>query len=336
MDCVPFLLAVLQVCKALDEEMLWDTTLKLAKTMTLECVYPLPGNVTQTEWFKVNAMKEESIAIFNPLYGVAIREPYEDRVYLLESNLTVSAVMLSFYNASEADLGFYSCHLETFPYGPWKKVIKVVPSDRFEGAVPPDSHVVSEPGVNITLTYEHRMKSPLQQVTWEKLQSHQIDLLTRCNLSQGRSYPSRYRREILSNCDQGMRRTFIIIPHVSAFDSGLYRCCFMASTGENETFVIKLTVTDGKTHHQDSQYIVFMAVGAVLSLLFVTLIAAVIAVVYNRRRQKKVQCKESENTQNQASNNYRNPYFNNQPSDGAGEDVYVNYPVFSRRPKTRS
>lgn len=84
---------------------------------------------------------------------------------------------------------------------------------------------------------------------WEKIQPHQIDLLTSCNLSQGKSYTSKYQRQILSDCSQGMRSTFIIMPHIMASDSGLYRCFFKAHAGDSETpemFAMRLTVTDGE------------------------------------------------------------------------------------------
>lgn len=115
---------------ALCEEVFWDTTVKLAENMTLECVYPSMNTLTQMEWFKINMMERESIAIFNPTYGVIVRKPYADRVYF--SNLTNASndMSLSFHNASEADIGFYSCSLHTFPHGPWKKMIRVVPSGK--------------------------------------------------------------------------------------------------------------------------------------------------------------------------------------------------------------
>ncbi|KAF5919024.1 hypothetical protein HPG69_003659 [Diceros bicornis minor] len=227
----------------------------------------------------------------------------------------------------------------------------------FETAVPSNSRIVSEPGKNITLTCQLQMKWPLQQVTWEKIQPHQIDLLTSCNLSQGRSYTSKYRRRILSNCSQGMRQASIVMPYVTASDSGLYRCRFKASTGENETFVMRLTVTDeirwlcsentcskdvyGKDAYVESEtdngYILFVAGGTVLLLLFVILITTVIVILHKRRkrRQQSVLVKESWDTQNKAANNYRSPMFTNQPPDDAREDIYVNYPTFSRRPKIR-
>ncbi|XP_036274576.1 CD226 antigen [Pipistrellus kuhlii] len=335
MDYFTFLVALLHLHKALGEEVFWNTRVKLAETLTLECQYPLLGTLVQMEWFKINATKKESMAIYHPNFGSVIRDPYADRVYFLKSTSDPNNMMLAFYNASEADIGAYSCLLEIFPYGSWEKVVQVVPPDSFEIAVPSDSHVISKPGENITFMYELQTKDPMQQVTWEKIQSHQIDLLTRCNLSQGKISPSRFRRQILTNCSQGMRRSFILLPHVEASDSGLYRCCFKASTGENETFVVRLTVTDGKN---DNQRVFWIIVGTALLLVFVLLIPIVIVLLYIRKRcrQKNIQDKESQATQNKASNNNRSSFSVSQPSDGAGEDIYVNYPTFSRRPKTRA
>lgn len=118
--------------------------------------------------------------------------------------------------------------------------------DSFEINVSSNSHTVSSPGENTTLTCECHVKWPVQEVTWEKLQSHQVDHLITCNLSHGRGYTSRHQRQILTNCSQGTTRTFITVPHVTASDSGLYRCLCRGGPGEKETFVIRLTVTDGE------------------------------------------------------------------------------------------
>ncbi|XP_008066054.1 CD226 antigen [Carlito syrichta] len=331
MEYLTFLLAILHIYKALCEEVFWDSTVKLAENMTLECVYPSTDTLTQMEWFKVDTVKTD-IAIFHPSHGEIIRESYRDRVYFLNSTMAPNDMTLSFHNASEADVGFYSCFLHTFPMGTWEKVIRVVQSDSFEIAVPSNSHIVSEPGQNITLACQQQMTWPVQQVTWEKIQPHQIDLLMYCNLFQGRNYTSKYRRQILINCSQG-GRSFIIIPNVTTSDSGLYRCCFQAHTGENETFVMTVTITDGKTN---SQHIPFVAGGTVLLLFFVILITTVIVIAYNRRRRRQNRdLLESWDTQEKAPNNYRGPISINQSVDDAREDIYVNYPTFSRRPKTR-
>ncbi|XP_032166052.1 CD226 antigen isoform X3 [Mustela erminea] len=335
MDYLTFFFAILHVYRALCEEMVWDTTVKLAENMSLECIYSSLDTLVQLEWHKITTTNRELMAIFSPTYGLSVKPPYTERVSFLNSTMAPNDMTLSFHNVSEADVGFYSCFLHTFPQGHWEKVIQVVASDSFEIAVPSRNHIVSEPGKNVTLTCQLPQKGPVQQVTWEKIQPHQIDLLTSCNLSQGKGYASKYQRQILSNCSPGMTSSFILMPHVMASDSGLYRCCFKASTGDNgtlETIAMRLTVTDGKT---DNQYTLFVAGGAVLLLLFVVLITTVTVISSKRRRSQKKLFKDSCDAQKKAANNYRNPDSTNQSSDGAREDIYVNYPAFSQRPKTR-
>ncbi|XP_053427582.1 CD226 antigen isoform X2 [Nycticebus coucang] len=335
MGYLAFLLAILHAYKALSEEIFWDTTVRLAENMTLECVYPSADTLTQMEWFKVTSVEKEAIAIFSPTHGVVIRTPYADRVSFVNSSMAPNDISLSFHNVSEADVGYYSCFLHTFPQGTWQKVIQVVQSDSFEIAEPLISHIVSEPGENVTLTCQLQMKWSVQQVTWEKIQPRQIDRLTCCNFLQGRNYTSKYRRQVSTTCTQGSRRSFIIIPNVTASDSGLYRCCFQASTGENDTLVMRLTITAGRT---SSRYIPFLAGGMALLLLLVILITTTVTVIScNRRRErhKRDLFAESWDTQIKAPSNCRSPISASLPTDDAREDVYVNYPTFSHRPKTR-
>lgn len=138
-------------------------------------------------------------------------------------------------------------HLHTPKFEVLSVIICFLFPDGFEIAVPSDGHLVSEPGKNITLSCELPTKWPVQQITWEKIQPHQIDLLTSCNLSQGKIHTSKYQRWVSSDCGPGMTRTFVTMPQAVVSDSGLYRCGFSARTGENETFVRRLTVTDGKS-----------------------------------------------------------------------------------------
>nr|XP_012320813.1 CD226 antigen isoform X1 [Aotus nancymaae]XP_012320814.1 CD226 antigen isoform X1 [Aotus nancymaae] len=269
MDYPTFLLALLHVYRALCEKVLWHTSVPFAENMSLECVYPSMGVVAQVEWFKIGT-KKDSIAIYSPTHGVVIRKPYAEKVYFLNSVMASNNMTLFFRNASEDDVGYYSCSLYTYPEGAWQKVIQVVQSemmypipqfldsspvpvgfhgaDSFETAVPPNSHIVSEPGKNITLTCQPQMTWPVQEVRWEKIQPHQIDLLTYCNLVHGRNFTSSFPRQIVNNCSHGVE-SFIIIPDARASDSGLYSCRFQASTGENETFVMRLTVAEGPSNH---------------------------------------------------------------------------------------
>ncbi|XP_040841049.1 CD226 antigen isoform X5 [Ochotona curzoniae] len=330
MDYPAFLWAIL-VYKVLCEERSWETTVKFAKNMTLECVYPSTDNVTQIEWFKING-QEKSIAVFNPTYGVSIKEPYVDRVSFLNSTMATSDMTLFFHNASEADVGFYSCLFNLFPLGTWKKKLLVVQSDGFEITVPPNSHIIAESGKNITLTHRLQSTWKVQRVTWERIQPHQIDVLASCNMLQGGSHTSKYKRQVVSTCSEGRSSTSTItIPQASASDAGLYRCRFLGQAGENETFVTQLTITDGKI---DNQYILFVAGGTVL-LLFVFLVTTIIVISRYRRRkrQKRILLEKSRDTQNKVADNYRPPVSTPQCVDS--EDIYVNYPTFSRRPKAR-
>uniref|UniRef100_A0A8I5NCV9 CD226 antigen n=2 Tax=Cercopithecinae TaxID=9528 RepID=A0A8I5NCV9_PAPAN len=280
MDYPTLLLALLHVYRALCEEVLWHTSVPFAENMSLECVYPSVGILTQVEWFKIGTEKD-SIAIFSPTHGMVIRKPYAERVYFLNSTMASNNVTLFFRNASEDDVGYYSCSLYTYPQGTWQKVIQVVQSDGFEAAVPPHSHIVSEPGKNITLTCQPQMTWPVQEVRWEKIQPRQIDLLTYCDLVHGRNFTSKFPRQIVSNCSHGSW-SFIVVPDVTASDSGLYRCHLQASAGENETFVMRLTVAEGQT---DNQYTRFVTGGTVLLLLFVISITTIIVIFLNSRLQ---------------------------------------------------
>ncbi|KAM5150336.1 CD226 antigen-like [Callospermophilus lateralis] len=390
MDYLTFLLAILHVHKALCEETFWDTTIKFAENMTLECMYP-SVDITQVEWFKIHDV-QKSIGLLHPIYGVFIHDPYVKKVHLLNSTTAPNTVILSFYNASETDVGTYSCSFLTYTHGTWKKTIRVVQSDipeedphfvpestgvgsfvgadSFETDAPLNYHIVSESGKNVTFNYQLQMDGLVHQVTWEKIQPYQIDLLTCCNLSQGRSYTSKFPRQIRSNCSQGSRSSWILIPNATTSDSGLYRCRFSARSGENETFVAKLTITDGELRSTrpeiinvgesveekeaiylaggnlkcdtimehgkaDNQYLLFVAGGVVLLFVVAIITITIFSCNRRRRRQKSTPFKESWDTKSKAANNYRRPISTTQPMEDTREDIYVNYPTFSRRPKPR-
>ncbi|XP_020841285.1 CD226 antigen [Phascolarctos cinereus] len=327
MHCLPFLFVILQAHKALPEEEFVDTTIKFAKNMIFECTYPGSDFISQAEWFKITVSGKNSMAIFSPKFGGLIRTDYISRVHFLNSSVTANDVSLFFRNASKADLGLYHCILQLFPLGRWEKVINVVQSDDFEIRVPSNSHMVSEPGKNVKFIFQPHMASPLKHVTWERIQPHQIDHLTSCNLNNGKSYGLKYQRKILTSCNQGMKSSSIVIHNVTASDSGFYQCCLTTNIGENETFVMRLTVTDAKTDHQ---IIFFMAGGAASFLL---LVISIIIITYCCRRKKV--SKALWDTQNQPSKNYARSGVPEQTQDCKEEDIYVNCPAFSQRPNPR-
>ncbi|XP_031222090.1 CD226 antigen isoform X5 [Mastomys coucha] len=272
MAYLTWLLAILHVNKALCEETLWDTTVRLSKTMTLECVYPLTDNLTQVEWTKNIGTETVSIAVYNPNHN------------------------------------------------------------SFEIAAPLDSHLYAEPGQDVTLSCQLQRTWPVQQVIWEKVQPHQVDILASCNLSQGTRYTSKYLRQTWSNCSQGSMKSVLTIPHAMATDSGLYRCRSEASTGKNKTFVIRLIITDGG----NNKHFILSIVGGLVSLLLVILIIVIIT-LYNRKRRRQVRTplKEPRDKQTKVATNCRSPTSPTQSPDDEKEDIYVNYPTFSRRPKPK-
>lgn len=332
MAYLTWLLAILHVQKALCEETLWDTTVRLSETMTLECVYPLMDNLTQVEWTKNTGTKKANIAVYNPNHNMHIDPNYLHRVHFLNATVGFRNMSLSFYNASEADIGIYSCLFHAFPRGPWEKKIKVVQSDSFEITAPLDSYLSAEPGQNVTLSCQLERTWLVKLVIWEKIQPHQVDILASCNLSQGTRYTSKHLRQTWSDCSQGSMKSVLIIPYAMTADSGLYRCRSEASTGTNTTCVIRLIITDGGTN----KHFILFIVGGLASLLLVILIIIII-ILYNRKRRRQVRTplKEPRDKQSKVATNFRGPVSPIQTADDEKEDIYVNYPTFSRRPKPR-
>ncbi|XP_049976270.1 CD226 antigen [Alexandromys fortis] len=332
MACITLLLAILHVHKALCEVTFWDTAVQLSKTMTLECVYPLMDNLTQVEWAKISGTETVNIAVYNPNHPMHIDHNYFHRVHFLNATLEFRNMSLSFYNASEADTGIYSCLFHSFPGGPWEKKIKVVQSDSFEITAPSNGYLCAEPGQNVTLSCQLPNNWPVQQVMWEKVQPHQVDVLASCNLSQRTTYTSKYLRKTWSNCSQGSTQSVLTIPNATSADSGLYRCRSEDSTGEQKTYVIRLIITDGGSN---KHFILPIAGGSVSLLLVILIIITIIFYSRRRRRQVRTPLKEPSDKQSKVATNCRSPTSPIHSIDDEKEDIYVNYPTFSRRPKPR-
>ncbi|KAM4840926.1 CD226 antigen isoform 2-T4 [Thomomys bottae] len=330
MDSLPFLLALLHVHKALSGETLWDTTVKLTEKLTLECAYSPTELLTQVEWLKDSGQTKEHIATFNPSLGLGIMKPYTNRVFIRNSTEAPNVITLNFNNASEADTGFYTCRLNTFPRGSMEKVIQVVKTDHFESIALLNetiSDLDSETGQNITLTYQFRTKGPVKKVTWKKIQPHQVDVLTSCNLLEERTSASKYYKQVWATCRQRSRVSLLFIPSISVAESAIYCCLVEASTGDQETYVVRLTVHDPESE-ANYQHNVLVAGGIVGSAAVLIIIICVIS-YFTRRKSTNFPFKDSSATENKKAKTCRS-----QATDEP-DDIYVNYPTISKTTKSK-
>ncbi|XP_069884708.1 CD226 antigen [Dipodomys merriami] len=336
MDFLPFLLALLHVHKALCAEISWDSTVKLTKQLTLECAHLPTQILTQIEWLKHNGQKEERIAIFNPILGLEIMAPYTNRVSIKNSSEASNVITLNFNNASDMDAGLYTCRLNTFPHGSVEKIIQVAKTDKFESIALLNETIpelVTESGQNITLNYQFQMKGPVKTVIWEKIQPHQIDILTSCDLLEGSPYTSKYQNKVWATCRQGSRVSILFIPNVTVSESAIYCCLVEATTGEKESYMIRLIVYGPK--HEPSYLQNLLVAGGIL--LVVAILITVICVIsyYGRRKHTNGLFKESSGTQNKRANNSRSPVSYRQAKDHAQDDIYVNYPTMPQKTKSK-
>ncbi|KAL8182367.1 UNVERIFIED_CONTAM: hypothetical protein K2H54_055031 [Gekko kuhli] len=126
------LIAILQTykgCLFSKEAEIVDSTVTLTNNMTLKCVFPKIANITQMSWIKSNI--KETIAVFRLPHDLHITSRYQGRVNIV--NRTVNDKSLVFKSTTEADIGFYVCSFQSFPYGIWEKRVKVVQSGKLNG-----------------------------------------------------------------------------------------------------------------------------------------------------------------------------------------------------------
>lgn len=101
-----------------------DSTVTLANSMTLKCVYPKTATISQMSWRKENGTQKENVVVFKLPSDLHIESKYKDRVHVV--NHTTNNKSLIFNNATEADVGLYRCSFQVFPDGNWEKRIQVV------------------------------------------------------------------------------------------------------------------------------------------------------------------------------------------------------------------
>ncbi|XP_012874331.1 PREDICTED: CD226 antigen isoform X2 [Dipodomys ordii] len=333
MDLLPFLLALLHVHKALCAEISWDSTVKLTKQLSLECAHLPTQILTQIEWLKRNGQKEERIAIFNPILGLEITAPYTNRVSIKNSSEASNIITLNFNNASDMDAGLYTCRLNMFPDGSAEKIIQVAKTDKFESIALLNETIpelVTESGQNITLNYQFQMKGPVKTVIWEKIQPHQIDILTSCDLLEGSPYTSKYQNKVWATCRQGSRVSILFIPNVTVSESAIYCCLVEATTGEKESYMVRLIVYGPKQG------------GNIQMACLKSPLECRIRLGTGRGRPSSSQEASPQQTfalglhiSDNRANNSRSPVSYRQAKDHAQDDIYVNYPTMPQKTKSK-
>ncbi|KAH0617846.1 hypothetical protein JD844_016490 [Phrynosoma platyrhinos] len=292
MDCLAFFITVVLLAKKSCttikvEGKHVDSTVKLASTMTLECVYPKTATITQMSWRKEKDNGKKNIVVFKLPQDLYIESRYAFRVHV--GNETTSNKSLIFNNTTEEDIGFYLCSFQTFPLGTWEKRIQVVRSDEFNSRVFLDPHamegsLVAKPGEKVTMTHWHGLGIVVNQVIWERVQIDHVDHIGQCFNSAiaiyGSDYPM-YRAEI--HCATQANST-LVLRNVSVSDSGIYRCYLIGENGKNETGWTKLTINNN-VPLISVKYIVLI-VGATIILL-VIISAIIVTILQHRKKEKK-------------------------------------------------
>nr|XP_021484972.1 CD226 antigen-like [Meriones unguiculatus] len=104
---------------------------------------------------------------------------------------------------------------------------------------------------------------------------------------------------------------------------------------ENAYFMLFLKYVGLFKGGANKPFILPVAGGSALLLLVILIIITII--LYNRRRRRQVRIppKEPRDKQSKVAINCRSPTSPIQSIDNEKEDIYVNYPTFSRRPNPR-
>ncbi|XP_030068537.1 CD226 antigen [Microcaecilia unicolor] len=331
------LAVILQMCETTLTEAPVDTTMKLQDSMVLECVYPGSANVTQVSWFKDTASQQ--VAVANSMHGVYIDARYKERVELANVSVSSRDMSLRFHRTFVADTGYYYCSVHTFPDGIWEKAIKVISSEDFGVTMEPLHHILAELKQNVTFSWQYTLGGRVKQVTWEKIRDWQMDTLGVCNLSEKKYYGSDYKQHITLDCSSFMNTSTVVIQEISLADEGLYRCHFDGDTG-NQTFLISLTI------NKETRHPLLISLIAGGTGLFLILILISVTVYLQKRKRKRKKEKLQSNckfpTQFPPANHYgRSTYPNTKrktrvPASSQKDDIYMNCPEFSRKPKTRT
>ncbi|XP_041128044.1 nectin-3-like isoform X1 [Polyodon spathula] len=87
----------------------------LGKKIELMCVVHVQEALTQISWEKVHNGSTQTLAVFNPTYGISIPDEYQDKLSFKTPSENDATLVLE--EVSFTDAGEYTCKVVTFPYG---------------------------------------------------------------------------------------------------------------------------------------------------------------------------------------------------------------------------
>ncbi|XP_034982124.1 CD226 antigen isoform X2 [Zootoca vivipara] len=255
-----------------------DSTVELASAMTLECVFPKAGYISQMFWQKEES--KENIAVFKLPDQLHISSRYKDRVSV--TNNTSNIKSLVFNSTAGEDTGFYLCSFNTYPFGIWEKRIQVVQSGDFQPQHLSYRHMVAEPGANVNFTYGPDPETILYQVKWKKIHADRVDFIVQCNKSGIPVYGSDYEDRVAIDCAARVDST-IVLRNVTASDSGMYSLSYIGTNGTNATVWTKLTI-NANISLENQRIFVIAGAAAVLSLIMIII---TVLICHHKKKKKK-------------------------------------------------
>ncbi|XP_067842566.1 nectin-3-like protein isoform X2 [Heptranchias perlo] len=95
----------------------------LGKNATLKCLVMVKETVTQISWEKQEHGTTETVAVFNPIYGISIQGNYPGRAVFTNPSLKDATILIT--KVGFSDSGNYICKVATFPLGNYQETSTV-------------------------------------------------------------------------------------------------------------------------------------------------------------------------------------------------------------------
>ncbi|XP_061778051.1 CD226 antigen isoform X2 [Nerophis ophidion] len=261
-------------------------TIHLQEGMLLDCLCPWDANLTMVSWTK--DPDPNSIAVFHPEYGVATTYHYRNRIEFLRTTPMDGSITMR--NVTHQDIGVYRCSLQTFPQGPWNRIIQVEdldepPADEAEenaAVVEAESHLTAAPNNNLTIECSHGHNGTvLQSVVEHMALGHPWVIVGICKRVEGGTLSEDYSERGHVSCEDSLDIS-LHLTAVAQEDDGFYRCSFSTDAGlKTSTVMVTVPATGGFSL---SVYMMFVYLGtATAGLILLTIL---IIIILLRRRKK--------------------------------------------------